>query len=235
MTKIYILWCTIRPEQFIITHNIWVKNSYNVDNISTYVVVNNEKDKNIISSYLPKDNIFNLNTTKIGVCYPSYYLSSRIGIEYVLDIKPNDIIVFASDDFTPPKDWDIYLINKLNNKENSALMVRDGYQLSDSSNMLHPAITIPIMTYGALLKLNRYIYHPDYLHMFSDCELYLNLKELDILIDDRINDNTTFIHHHHASRKRKADINDRIYYSNWKVDENKWNIRKNMNLIDRLK
>jgi hypothetical protein len=232
---IYLLWCTIRPQQFINSHKIWTDNSSNPNNFTTYVVVNNDNHKNILFKYLPSNNIFNINTNKIGVCYPSYYLSSNIGIEYANNIKNDDIIILASDDFLPPKDWDLYLINKLKDKSESALMVRDGYQLPDSSNMFHPAITIPILTYGALLKLNRYIYHPNYLHMFSDCELYLNLKELGILIDERLSDSTTFTHHHHVAGKRNADIIDSVYYSNWKVDQLEWDKRKIMSLEERLK
>ena len=65
----------------------------------------------------------------------------------------DDIVVFASDDFMAPQGWDTYLINKFNEKGDVGLMVRDGYQLPDSSNMLHAAITIPIMTYGCLKKM----------------------------------------------------------------------------------
>jgi hypothetical protein len=147
--------------------------------------------------------------------------------------KDDDIVVFASDDFMAPQGWDTYLIDKLKERT-SALFVRDGYQLPDSSNMLHPAITIPIMTYDCLLKINRAIYHPSYNHMFSDCELYLTLKDLGLLYDDRLNDETTFEHHHYAAGKRTADQADQAYNNKWKEDEITWNKRKDMSVEERI-
>jgi hypothetical protein len=140
--------------------------------------------------------------------------------------KDDDIVVFASDDFMAPQGWDTYLINKFNEKGDVGLMVRDGYQLPDSSNMLHAAITIPIMTYGCLKKMNMIIYHPVYNHMFSDCELYNNLKDLELLYDDRINDTTVFEHLHYAAGKRNADQADQAYNAKWAEDEITWNNRK---------
>jgi hypothetical protein len=134
-----------------------------------------------------------------------------------------------------PQGWDTYLINKLNGKGDVGLMVRDGYQLPDSSNMLYPAITIPIMTYGCLKKLNMTIYHPAYNHMFSDCELYNNLKDLGLLYDDRKNDTTVFEHLHHAAGKRNADGADQAYNAKWKDDEITWNKRKLLPLEERIK
>jgi hypothetical protein len=113
-------------------------------------------------------------------------------------------------------------------------MVRDGYQLPDSSNMLHPAITIPIMTYGCLSKLNHIIYSPAYTHMFSDCELYDNLRDMNMLYDDRLKDETVFEHLHYASGKRGVDIFDVSYSSKWESDETTWNVRKNMSVQERL-
>jgi hypothetical protein len=113
-------------------------------------------------------------------------------------------------------------------------MVRDGYQLPDSSNMLFPAITIPIMTWSCFEKLNKTIYNPVYTHMYSDCELYLNLKELGLLIDDRLNDVTIFEHLHHAAGKRRADQLDVQYHAKWQEDEMTWNSRKNMPVQQRL-
>ena len=222
---IHILWCTLRPEQFKHMHSEWIKRSDNPENIQTYVAVNWQQHADELKEYLSKNYLITLNTNKIGVCYPSYELSSNLGIK-MGQCKDDDIVVFASDDFMAPQGWDTYLINKLNSKGDVGLMVRDGYQLPDSSNMLHAAITIPIMTYGCLKKMNMIIYHPAYNHMFSDCELYDNLKDLGLLYDDRINDITVFEHLHYAAGKRNADQADQAYNAKWSEDEVTWNKRK---------
>lgn len=231
---IHLLWCTLRPEQFKNTHSEWIKRADNPKDIQTYVAVNWKEHADVLKDYLKENYLLTLNTNKIGVCYPCYQLTSKLGID-IGNCKENDIIVFASDDFLPPNSWDMYLINKLEGRGDVGLFVRDGYQLPDSSNMLHPAITIPILTYGCLLKLNRTIYHPAYSHMFSDCELYDNLKDLNLLYDDRINDVTIFEHHHWAAGKRKADGADGAYNSKWQEDEVIWTRRKNMKVEDRIK
>lgn len=230
---IHILWPTIRPSQFLKMHQEWIKRSDNKDLIKTYVAVNTKEHSDYLKDYLKNDHIITVNTNKIGVCYPGYQLTSKLGIE-MGDCVSDDIVVFASDDFIAPQSWDTYLTNKLKSKGNKALFVRDGYQKPDSSNMLHPAITIPILTYGAFLDLNRYIYHPAYTHMFSDCELYDNLKGLDLLYDDRLNDETTFEHLHYAAGKRKADDVDKAYNSKWNEDALIWKKRKKMKIEDRL-
>lgn len=231
---IHILWCTLRPDQFKIMHSAWIRRADNPNNIQTYVAVNWKEHADMLREYLKKNYLITLNTNKVGVCYPSYQLSSNLGIKMGTS-KDDDIVVFASDDFMAPQGWDTYLINKLKDKGDVGLMVRDGYQLPDSSNMLHPAITIPIMTYGCLKKLNMIIYHPIYSHMFSDCELYNNLKEMNLLYDDRLSDETIFEHLHHASGKRKLDRADQAYNTNWASDELTWRKRKTMNVEERIK
>lgn len=229
---IHLLWCTIRVDMFKKSHEIWIENSNNKDFLS-HILVSTNEEKELLQKYFDKNKLKSRITIYkppyIGVCLPSYKLSST------LEYKDDDIIIFASDDFTPPKGWDDYLINKLDSKDNSVLMVRDGYQKPDSSNMLHPAITIPIMKGGGLNKLNKIIYNPVYHHMFSDCELYQVSKDLGILIDDRLSDDTTFTHHHHAYGKRPADEFDKIFYSDWKIDEKTWELRKSMSLEEKIK
>jgi hypothetical protein len=231
---IHILWCTLRPEQFKSAHSEWIKRADNPQNIQTYVAVNWQQHSDILREYLKSNFLITLNTNKIGVCYPSYQLSSNLGIKMGV-AKDDDIVIFASDDFMAPQGWDTYLLNKFNGKGDVGLMVRDGYQLPDSSNMLHAAITIPIMTYGCLKKMNMVIYHPSYNHMFSDCELYNNLKELGLLYDDRMNDTTIFEHLHYAANKRNADQADQAYNAKWKDDEITWNKRKLLPVEERIK
>ena len=231
---IHILWCTLRPAQFQHAHTEWIKRADSPEKIQTYVAVNWKEHADQLREYLNKNYLITVNTNKIGVCYPSYELSSKLGIKMGV-ANDNDIVIFASDDFMAPQGWDTYLTSKLDGKGDVGLMVRDGYQLPDSSNMLHAAITIPIMTYGCLKKLNMTIYHPVYNHMFSDCELYNNLKDLGLLYDDRINDTTIFEHLHHAAGKRNADQADQAYNAKWKDDEITWNKRKLMSVEERIK
>lgn len=229
---IHILWATIRPDEFIKKHTEWIKRADNKEKIKTYVAVNWVEHADKLRDYLKNDYIITLNTNKIGVCYPSYQLSSNLGTK-MGKCEDSDIVIFASDDFLPPENWDNYLIDKF--KDNSGLlMVRDGYQLPDSSNMLYPAITIPIMTFESLLKLNKIIYHPKYNHMFSDVELYFNAKDLGILIDDRLNDETTFEHLHYAAGKRDADGADQAYNSKWAEDDLTWKKRQTMSVEKRI-
>jgi hypothetical protein len=230
---IHILWCTLRPQQFIQMHQEWIRRSDNPSEIKTYVAVNWEQHKSELENYLKSEYLVSLNTDRIGVCYPSYMLSSNLGKEFG-ECKDEDIVVFASDDFLAPQGWDTYLKSKLKEKGDVGLMVRDGYQKPDSSNMLTPVVTIPIMTFGCLRKLNGIIYHPAYNHMFSDGELYLNLKDLGLLFDDRLNDEMTFEHLHYAAGKRSADQADKAYNSKWKDDEITWNKRKSMSVQERI-
>ena len=57
-------------------------------------------------------------------------------------------------------------------------------------------------------------------------ELYNNLKDLGLLYDDRLNDETVFEHLHYAANKRRPDQADQAYNAKWGEDEITWNKRK---------
>lgn len=221
---IYILWCTIRPQQFLKFHEEWIKRSSKNIEIKTLVAVNWQEHADILKEFDVKV----VKTDKIGVCYPSYILSSSLECD-----NNNDVIVFASDDFLPPQNWDVYITEKLKDVD-GCLFVPDGYQLEDSSNMIDPCITIPIMNWGCLKKLNKVIYNPAYNHMFSDNELFLNCKDMDMIINC-YPDNIQFLHVHHSAGLRGVDMADKHYHSKWKVDQETWNVRKKLPLEERLK
>jgi len=64
----------------------------------------------------------------------------------------------------------------------------------------------------------------------------MNLKELNLIIDERVNDlNYIFEHHHWSSGKRQADQNDQSYYNNFEKDKKTWEMRKKLSLEERLK
>ena len=104
---IYILWATIRHETFLEMHKVWMQRALNKNNIITKVAVNWEQHKTLLKDF----DVVVVNTDKIGVCYPSYILSSNLECE-----NDSDIVIFASDDFKPPVNWDNYLIKNLHHK-----------------------------------------------------------------------------------------------------------------------
>ena len=226
---IHLLWCTIRPQLFLNSYNQWISRAENNSDIDISVCVNTTEQKNQINNTHKNMNVLVTDQPdRIGVAYPSYFLSSK------LNLNEDDIVIFASDDFIPPKNWDTYVKSKLSGKE-GCLMANDGYQALDFSNMAEPVFSIPIMTYSALLKMNKVIYHPAYNHLCSDAELYLNAKELDLIIDDRLNDKDyVFEHFHWSNGKRNADNNDKNYYDKFESDKQKWEYRKKLTLDERL-
>ena len=229
---IHLLWCTLRPQQFIEFHKKWISRCSNTENVTTHVLVSTESEKSYLEKYFTnisktKNRIVVFKPDYIGVCLPSYKLSST------LECGDSDIVIFGSDDFLAPEGWDIYLNDQLGDK-NGLLFVRDGYQAPDSSNMQYPAITIPIMTGESLKMMNNVIYHPSYHHMFSDCELYMTARDLGILIDNRKVDDTIFEHVHWVTGKRKADQADQSYNLKWKEDEMMWNSRKSLPVEKRI-
>lgn len=218
---IYLLWCTVRPNVFINTHKDWIDKSCNKNNIVTKIAVANKEQADLLKDY----DVEIAESNKIGVCYPSYYLSSK------LKANSKDIVVLASDDFFAFEGWDEYLIKQFEDFS-GGLFVNDGIQMAHVDDY-YTAMTIPIMSYDCLEKLNKIIYHPIYTHMFGDNELYQNLKELNLLKDVR-NDGCVFEHRHFGQGKRDIDNWDNQYRLDWNKDEDLFKTRLKLSVNERL-
>lgn len=226
--NIYMLWSTVRPKMFLDTYNYWMSKNSNKFNIYLKVAVSNDIDKSLIESYkLPNCDVIVANNGTIGVVYPTYCLTRDLLAD------DDDIIILCSDDFFPPNHWDIYLEDQLRHF-NGCLFVNEGYQnplvINDRTS-----ITIPIMTFDCLRRLNKAIYHPSYIHMFSDTELYFNVRDLKLLKDNRIDDKTLFEHRHFVVEKRQKDEFDSQYNKNWDKDHENYIKRMKLDVLDRIK
>ena len=191
---IYLLCSTIRPKVFETTHADWVEKSDSRDNFTTKVIVDNVVD----SKQLKDFDVQIFQGQGIGITKPLYQL-----VKSLPEIKDDDIVVVVSDDFFPPEHWDTFLIDQYKDFT-GGLSVYDGGSVANQQSI----ITIPILDGATMRKLNNLIYHPVYTHLYSDNELYDNLKEMGLLkiIDSKLG--YTFEHRHWTKSKRKKDAQD---------------------------
>ena len=195
---IHLLWPTVRPEVMKSTYQHWLDMAHNSAEVTVHIAVNTLEQAELLQEF---EDVYVCGDKIKGVAFPSYVLSTN------LKAAPNDIIILASDDFFAPKNWDSYL-KKAFKRFNGCLLVNDGYQYGN-------CVTIPIMTMDCLEKINRIIYHPVYRHLWSDNELYINLRNMKLLKDRRRGDKQSplFEHRHYDAKKRPRDKHDRLAHS----------------------
>lgn len=216
--KIILLWPTVRPKIMIKTYNEWIKLSSGDIFIETTIAVNTKEQYEQLKNNFEK--IYIVGEERKGPVFPTFILAKKI--------KANlqDIIILVSDDFFPFKNWDKWL-KKVFSDFDGAIMVNDGYQREG-------CITLPIMTYNCLLKLNKIIYHPSYIWQFSDKELYNNLVSLKLLKNYRKEGYPIFEHRHWANKKRKFDKYDEIGRNNGGKDKKNYDKRIKLSIEKRL-
>ena len=219
---IYLLCSTIRPTVFKNTHSYWMANVDNNDNIITKVVVDKKQHQDDLSEF---DTMLYLGTN-VGLTKPLTQLTQSLE-----GLNDSDIIVVMSDDFFPPKHWDT-LLEQWYTGFTGALNVFDGGPPEVQTSI----ITIPIMDFATLKKLNGVIYHPAYNHMYSDNELFDNLNELGLMKTLDKNPNHIFEHRHWTVGKRPRDQQD-IILGNISIgtDKGTYIARKGIKLKDRIK
>lgn len=215
---IHLLWPTVRPETMKLTYKHWMDTAKYKDKIKIKIAVNTLLQRHQLNEF---EDIMIIGEKRKGPTLAVY----RLGQSIMCD-SPNDILVVVSDDFYSPANWDEWLYEKFKTW-GDAILVNDGYQFGG-------CVTIPIMTYKCLLKLNRIIYHPSYMWQFSDAELYENLIALRLLKSFR-SEKVLFEHRHWAMAKRKFDEHDRLGSAYGGQDLNNFSNRMKLKVEQRLK
>ena len=213
----HLLWPTIRPDIFSITVQDWLKKATNSSRIKVVPIVNSQDHAKTLN------NVIVTNPSEPGVTKALYSVTQNY------EANDKDIIIVASDDFFPPSNWDSILLEEFSNFD-GLLVFFDGIQ--DSSSL----VTIPILTFSALKKMNRIIYHPSYKHLWADVECYCNANELGILKDlRREKRHIIFEHRHYSIGKRSSDQVDAYANRFESTDRINYNKRIQLSLTERLK
>lgn len=221
---IYLLCSTIRPETFIQTHQVWMNKCVFPEKIRTKVVVDRYDDLSTLKNY----DVMLYCGNSIGITKPLTKLTQSL---QGCGLSDDDIIVVMSDDFFPPDRWDDILYKQFSGF-NGALNVFDG----GPPEVQKSIITIPIMTYWCLKRLNHIIYHPAYTHMFSDNELFDILTQIKMMKTLDKSPENTFEHRHWSRGTRKMDDVDRqLNDQSYRIDEETYKKRKLLSVEKKLK
>lgn len=214
---IFLLWPTARPECFRRTHGFWLDRAVDRSLVRTVVAVDTVAERELLVGF----DVVVTYGSEPGVAWPSYCLSSGVvgGV--------GDVIVLASDDFFAPVGWDVWVREQFVGFD-GCLVVDDGYQYGG-------CVTLPIMSFGCLVRLNYVIYHPSYRHLYSDAELWDNLSELGLLRVLRGGGYPLFEHRHWANGKRGFDGVDVRVSGVGGFDSLNYERRRLLPLVERLR
>lgn len=178
-----------RPQQAFNTMQRWVGNA---DNDIEYVL---SIDSDDTSDY----SMFN--------CYVLIG-DNKSAIEAINKAASNhitgDVLVVVSDDFNnPPPHWDSKLLRDIDGKKDFIVKTQDGLQPI--------LITLPIMDKTYWQRFG-YVYHPDYIHLFSDQEM----TAVGHMLGKVITSSLVIPHNHYSTGKTPKDginiKNDRTWH-----------------------
>jgi hypothetical protein len=215
--RIIILWPTVRPGVFRERIREWMSRACNENNIRVKVAVNTRRQRDELSEFA---DVRVVGTDRPGVCWACWQLTRDLGG------SPGDIVILASDDFYPPDEWDAWVYSQFEDFY-GCLLVNDGTNRKG-------VITIPILDYACLKFTNHCIYHPSYVHLWSDNEFYDVLDEQNLIKDLQQPDKPVFIHKHWYHGRREKDSIDDFVHRNLERDREHYESRKGLSLAEKL-
>lgn len=168
----------------------WIKKAHNIDNIE-YILSIDESDNELINYR----KLFNDDMYKILVSDNSNLVEAT---NKGCKIATGDILIYVSDDFEPPFDWDQSLIDVANKQDSDKYLIKVDDCLQPFDNCV---LTIPIMSKGLYDDLG-YFWHPAYKSIWVDVDLYFTCKDLDCMV---MCPDLKFVHHHYSVGKAEMD------------------------------
>lgn len=119
----------------------------------------------------------------------------------------HDVMIYLSDDFDCPDEWDRLVLTEFTNFHSPALL-----KVDDCLQPFHTAVvTIPIMNYAFYQKIG-YFWYPEYKSMFCDEDLYWTARKCEAL---RMAPHLKFPHLHYSVGKAEHDQTYKQSEVNW--------------------
>lgn len=143
--------------------------------------------------------------------YEGAYIGNHQSVVHATNIGARmanrDILLYLSDDFDCPQDWDLLIQIEFRDFVGPALL-----KVDDCLQKFHvPVLTIPIMNRAFYLRTG-YFWNPLYKSMFVDEDLYWTARKLEAL---RFAPHLKFPHNHVSIGKAENDETYRRSAANW--------------------
>lgn len=130
-----------------------------------------------------------------------------------------DVLVYLSDDFDCFPNWGVELLKVCSRYSGEYLIkVHDGLQ-----EFRAEVLTIPIMS-KELYKALGYFWHPAYLSMWVDVDLYHTCQQRGAI---KFHNELTFQHNHYCNHKSERDETYNRSDANWNQGKQVYNMRRN--------
>jgi hypothetical protein len=185
-----------RPSKSYKTFCNWHAKASIGANIQTIVSV--DQDDDLLSQYIglyPNIAVYRKNTCVVQAT------------NYAAAHSTGDILIYLSDDFDCPDKWDELVEQEFKNVTKPTLLKVD--------DCLQPfkvgVVTIPIMNRALYEKLG-YFWHPDYLSMHVDVDLYETCKNIGAI---KYAPHLKFPHNHYSNGKAPRDETYTRSEANW--------------------
>jgi hypothetical protein len=208
-----------RAEKAFETYKYWIENSSGDYEIEHLVSLDDddqfEKYLNIIEK-MPEDNTMYLVQKNTCVVEATNKAAGR---------SKGDILIYLSDDFKCPYNWDRLLIQRLvraNKKLSDLWLIKVD---DDLQKFEVPVLTIPIMSRSLYKKLG-YFWNPEYKSMFVDEDLWWVCNNNKWIVEAP---ELKFPHEHPANGKAENDETYKRSSANWDQGKAVFAKRKSQN------